>query len=169
MSSIDEDDKKILLWLIIGSFVVVYIISFFISFQPAPKNVDTSFLENAKYETCMDIIPCTTFVVDREQTLEQIAENFATSPDTIISANPDIIPDTTRLISKGVQLKIPDRAGVYYVIVEGDTLQSILEKHGIEFNSERSSEFLRINGIKEENIKAGIRIFLPGGKLAQGV
>lgn len=167
MNSIDENDKKILLFLIIGSFVVIFIISLFVSFSPAPKDVDTSFLENSSYETCIDLIPCTKYTLETEQTIEEIAEKYVTTTDTIISANPDIITNEDGFMAIGTELKIPDRVGIYYVVSEGETFQTILEKHGVELNDESTSEILRINGISEENIKPGIRIFLPEGKYIQ--
>lgn len=164
----EEQDRKILLALIIGSFLCFLFLVLQINFAPPARNVDKSFLENGE-GSCIDIVTCKKIVVKYGQDITEIAEEYNISPDTVVSANQDIIKDANSKIVMGDQLRIPDISGVYYTIQTDDTIQLILEKHQIEFTEANQKNFLQTNGLKEENIKEGVRVFVPEGKLISNV
>lgn len=101
--------------------------------------------------------------------IDNIAEMYEVTPDTILSANDHL--------SKGGKLKagdfilIPPCPGVEYTVVKADTLQGIYNRHkdsltkaGVSFN-----DFLAYNEITADaKIQPDEKLFLPGAQIQKG-
>jgi len=95
-------------------------------------------------------------VVQKGDSLWRIARKYGIPVYTITSMNPS---RSSSMIRPGDRLRIPDRAGVEYVVKKGDSLNSISLKHKSELKKIRS-----YNSIQGDVIHPGQKLFLPGGK-----
>lgn len=90
-------------------------------------------------------------------TVEQIAEKFNLTPETILWAN-DL--KKTSLIHVGQKLVILPVSGISYTIKSGDTLSEISEKFHVA-----QSELTEFNNIEDGKLLIGEVIIIPGGKI----
>lgn len=97
------------------------------------------------------------YVVHDGDTLEQIADMYNVSPNTIRWAN-DL--DPKKSIQKGQQLVILPISGVKYVVKKGDTIKSIASS----FKGDQQ-EIIAFNGLEGTSIKTGDEIIIPNGEL----
>lgn len=119
----------------------------------------------------------TLYVVERGDTLVRIANRFATSVGSVVSANTLANPD---LILVGQELLIPQgtspspdrtaetgtgRSGGYHIVERGESVADVAAHH----NGVSTSDVIRANGIVNGLIYAGTRLFLDGpGHIATG-
>lgn len=105
----------------------------------------------------LDII---TYQVQPGETTESIAASFGLQPTTIMWSNPDLekVPD---LLKVGQNLTILPLDGVYHLVVEGDTLESIAEKYKVSASdiSECSFNALSLG----PQLRPGSKLIVPGG------
>lgn len=90
-------------------------------------------------------------------TVQQIAEKFEVTPQTIKWAN----NLTSDAVEDGRDLVVPPVDGVVYVTKEGDTAQSIAEKY------KASADRIVVFNDLEEGIKPDTRIIVPDGELPE--
>lgn len=91
------------------------------------------------------------YAIHEGDTLEAIAAKFGTTPDSIISANPDV-RDTELQI--GVTLQVPTFKGVLYTVQSGDTLGAIASLYSIG-----------VDDIAKANLLADVHQLTIGQKL----
>ncbi len=97
------------------------------------------------------------YVVQRGDTLSQIASSFGISVDTIASANLDV---RATALAVGTNLKILPTSGVVYQTKSGDTLESISDSFGIP--QDRIMQFN--HGVNFGSLDVGTPVIIPGGK-----
>jgi murein DD-endopeptidase MepM/ murein hydrolase activator NlpD len=96
------------------------------------------------------------YIVRDGDTLSQIAKMFSVSVNTIIWAN-DIARGS---ITPGQELIILPVSGIRHAVVKGETLQSIVKKHGGDLE-----EVLQFNNLSENVVLAvGDEIIIPDGE-----
>ncbi len=99
------------------------------------------------------------YVVEKGDTIGDIAKRFGLNQDTILSVN-NI--KNSRLIQIGQKLTIPNQDGILYTVKSGDSLAAISEKYSVD------SEVVKtINNLTDETILAGSKLFLPGARMNQ--
>jgi murein DD-endopeptidase MepM/ murein hydrolase activator NlpD len=86
-----------------------------------------------------------------------LATNFGLNEDTLISVN-NI--KNTRLIQAGKTLHIPNQDGILYTVKQGDTLETISEKHKADTAAIRLA-----NELFSDFARAGTVLFIPGARL----
>src|SRR5574340_443903 len=110
----------------------------------------------------------TTYVVQKGDTIYDIAERFGLNPSSLMWSNPQEIPDVLYL-QPGQELSIPPVDGVVYEWHEGDGLngvaeffkvkpQDIIDWPGNNLTVESVGDF------SNPNIQPGTLLFVPGGK-----
>ncbi len=72
-----------------------------------------------------------TYTVAIGDSVFEIAKKFEIKPETVLWANYDQLKDNPDMISPGMVLKIPPVDGVYYQMVEGDTLEKVAAQFDI--------------------------------------
>ena len=100
-------------------------------------------------------------VVEKGETLAQIAKDFNVTIDTIRWANPNLISPFTNDIQVGWTLQIPEIPGVYYTVRPCQSMQDIIKLAG-------SNEFdiAEFNNLTQPyNFTAGQKLFIPDGSL----
>lgn len=88
-----------------------------------------------------------------------LAESYGLNQDTLLSFN-DI--RNSRLLQIGQYLKIPNQDGILYTVERGDTLTGIAERYEVD-----DAAIQEVNNIAQEEIKQGVSLFIPGGRLSQ--
>jgi surface antigen len=96
------------------------------------------------------------YVVDNDDTLQSVADQFAISEQTIKWAN----ALSTDTIEVGTALSIPPVDGVLYTIKESDTVEAIAEKYKADVKQVIAFNDLELSGIKLDQ-----QIMLPRGEL----
>jgi len=95
------------------------------------------------------------YKVEEGDTLDNVADKFGISKDTIRWAN-DIKGDK---IKPGEELTILPVTGVMYYVEAGDTLSEVAERH-----KAKKEEIEKFNNLYVENIYPGDLIIVPGGE-----
>jgi murein DD-endopeptidase MepM/ murein hydrolase activator NlpD len=102
------------------------------------------------------------YTVKQGDALFSIAKQYNIKPETILWANYDILQDSPDSLRVGQALKIPPVDGVYYKLLEGDTLQSIADKFAAT-----SDDILNWPGnnidLTDPKIDPGTYVMVPGG------
>ncbi len=99
----------------------------------------------------------TVYRVKQGDMVSKIAEAHGVSQDSIISLNK---LRNTRTLQIGMFLKIPSMTGILYTAKKGDTPESIADKYRVSLE-----KIAIVNGITDNEIKAGAVVFLPDAKL----
>ena len=99
----------------------------------------------------------TSYTVEADDTLGEIALRYDLELDTLISFNQ--IEDVRRL-QVGAVYQIPNRDGLLYTVRRGDSVASIASEHGTTIN-----EILDANDLPTRLITAGQVLFVPGARL----
>ncbi len=97
-----------------------------------------------------------TYVVEKGDTLSDIAERFDVSVNTIRWAN-DI--NSRGVIRVGQELIILPVSGVKHIVKKGETLNSIAKRYGAD-----AKEILNFNIIPADDILVGQELIIPGGE-----
>lgn len=102
------------------------------------------------------------YTVKDGDNLDTIAAAFQISKDTIKWANSKIISPFNDNIAVGWKLDIPEMDGVLYTVLDGDTLDKIVER-----TSGDRATIIEINRLVPPAyaVSSGQRIFIPDGKL----
>lgn len=93
----------------------------------------------------------------RGDTVQSIASKYNLSATTIKWAN----NLTSDALEPNRKLKILPTDGILYTVRSGDTINSIANKYGADRNSLVAYNDLELSG----NVRAGVRIIVPGGTL----
>ncbi len=99
----------------------------------------------------------TVYRVRKGDMVSKIAEEHGVSQDSIISLNK---LRNTRTLQIGMLLKIPSITGILYTTKKGDTPESVSDKYRVSLE-----KVALVNGITDNEIQTGARIFLPDAKL----
>lgn len=97
------------------------------------------------------------YVVERGDTVSEVADTFGISPQTVLWANPGIRSGALRA---GETLVILPVSGILYSVREGETPESIASSFGLTLG--QLSGFNR--GIDLADISMGTTLVIPGGK-----
>lgn len=101
-----------------------------------------------------------TYTVGNGDTIEAIAARFGLLPTTLIWSNKEV-EDAPDILKVGQTLNILPVNGIYYMVEEGDTLESIAEKYKANVADIIASP---LNGLQETQILTpGLPIVVPGG------
>ena len=103
----------------------------------------------------------TTYTVQRGDIIGALAENYGLNQDTLLSIN-NIT--NSRLIQIGQVLRIPNQDGIMYTVRQGDTLESIAEKHQSD-----ASAIQHANELFSAAALPGSALFIPGARLEWSV
>ncbi len=99
-----------------------------------------------------------TYIVQPDDNLSQIANDFGISVNSLIWANN--LKDSDYL-SPGQELKIPPVSGVIHVVKKGDTVQSIAKKY-----SGDEEKIIEFNGLPRDGaLQLGQDVIVPEGKI----
>ncbi len=102
-----------------------------------------------------------TYTVQTGDSVFGIAERFGISPQTIMWSN-GRLEDNPDLLSVGQELVILPTSGVYHIVEEGDTVESIAQKYKVEVSAITDYE---VNGLKEPyELTVGMALVVPGGE-----
>jgi murein DD-endopeptidase MepM/ murein hydrolase activator NlpD len=96
----------------------------------------------------------TVCVVQKGDTVSEIAAKYGVQEDSIISTNGI---ENSRAIHYGEELKIPNQDGLLYTVKSSDTVESIALKYSIQ-----PDRILQVNHLKNGVLVPGLPIFLPG-------
>lgn len=100
-----------------------------------------------------------TYIVQRGDTIESIAEKFGISKDTLMWANGIKNENFLRI---GQKLEILPINGVKHTVKDGDTLDSIASKYQASVQ-----DIYDINWLESKNIKVGQELLVPNGQMPQ--
>jgi murein DD-endopeptidase MepM/ murein hydrolase activator NlpD len=102
-----------------------------------------------------------TYTVQTGDSVFGIAERFSISPQTIMWSN-GRLEDNPDLLSVGQELVILPTSGVYHIVEEGDTVESIAQKYKVEVSALTDYE---VNGLREPyELTLGTALVVPGGE-----
>jgi murein DD-endopeptidase MepM/ murein hydrolase activator NlpD len=102
----------------------------------------------------------TKYTVAKGDTIQSVAAAFHVMPETIMGSNGIFDPDQD--LTAGESLNIPPVDGMYYVPAEGDTLETIAHRYGVD--PEVISSYAP-NKVAAGGIKAGQAVVVPGGMM----
>ncbi len=94
-------------------------------------------------------------IVKDDETLWDIADKYGLTTDTIKWSNG---MDDSGIVKGGQELYILPMNGIYYTVLEGDTVSSLAEKYKSDI-----SEIEKWNDFSTEGMTIGRKIILPGG------
>jgi murein DD-endopeptidase MepM/ murein hydrolase activator NlpD len=100
---------------------------------------------------------CSSYTVQQGDIIGNLAPSFGLNDDTLISLN-NI--KNTRLLTIGMELKIPNQDGILYTVEKGDTLGSIAEKFRAE-----TAAIETVNELFSDTVHPGTVLFIPGAKM----
>jgi murein DD-endopeptidase MepM/ murein hydrolase activator NlpD len=96
------------------------------------------------------------YTVRSGDTLIRIAESFGLSTTSLYWANSSLVKDP-QLVKIGQTLYIPPVDGLTVTVKDGDTVQSIADKYGIDPN-----ELVAANGMSDQLLVTGQLLLVPG-------
>ena len=99
-----------------------------------------------------------TYTVKSGETISEIAIRYGLRMDTLISLNQ--ISDVRRIWA-GATIQIPSRDGLLYTVQQGDSLDTIGQKHSCSVNS-----LVDANNLQSEVISKGQTLFVPGARMS---
>jgi len=89
-----------------------------------------------------------------------IAQMFGLTPETIYWANSDTLHDNPHLLTVGVVLNILPVDGIYHLVEQGDTIDSVAEKYSVE----PEALYNEWNDLEEGDLLGvGQKLVIPGG------
>ena len=98
-----------------------------------------------------------TYSVQRGDIIGELAASFGLNQDTLISINGI---RNARLVQIGQVLRVPNQDGILYTVRQGDTLESIAERHRSDAEAIRYA-----NELFSNSALVGSTLFLPGARL----
>ncbi|MBQ7219593.1 MAG: peptidoglycan DD-metalloendopeptidase family protein [Synergistaceae bacterium] len=97
------------------------------------------------------------YVVSQGDSLWSIANTQNVELDTLVGSNSF---KTSARLRPGVVLRIPNQDGIFYVMKNGDTIESVSRRYGVSMNKIR-----QVNAdINVALLKTGDEVFLPGAR-----
>lgn len=103
-----------------------------------------------------------TYSVQEYDTVITIAEKFGLTAETLYWTNPEL-QDNVDHLAIDQELRIAPRDGVVHTVEDGDTLESVAQKYGVEvsdiLDSPLNEELLALGG----PLSPETEIFIPGG------
>ena len=107
------------------------------------------------------------YVVQKGDTLSEVAAKFEVNEDTIRWAN-NLTSDTLRV---GQELEILPVDGILYTVKKGDTITSLVKKYKLEENGYSDQSIIDINLQLEEPyaLSVGMQIIIPGAEIEKPV
>jgi len=107
------------------------------------------------------------YTIAEGENLFSLADKFNLEPQTILWANTDKLHDNPHNIKPGITLKIPSTDGLYYRWKTGDTIKTIADQFGVDPKVILNwpENITQIGISQESDIKPGVLLFIPGGKM----
>ncbi len=120
-------------------------------------SLETSLQDQQRYDVAE-------YIVGRGDSVFGIAAQFGLQPETIFWANYDLFKGSPDSLQVGMVVKIPPVDGVYYEWQEGDTIESVADKLGVD---PEAIIFWPGNRLDLTNltIEPGTFVMVPGGEL----
>ncbi len=112
-----------------------------------------------------------TYIVRRGDTLSSIAEKFGLKVETIFWSNVEALEQDPHTLRPGIKLVIPPQDGILYEWEEGDTLQKVAEKFGVDpeaivdYPTNNLDPSLLLDEEASKSIEPGTLLFIPGAQL----
>ena len=129
-----------------------------INIENAPNDFEENILpEDDNPHGSLIIFEWQEYRVQRGDSISAIAQRFDVSMGAIIASN-NI--SNARRLQEGAILKIPNVDGIPYQIQRGDSLSRIAASFNVPLDV-----ILDINDIKNDNIRPGETIFIPGARM----
>jgi len=104
----------------------------------------------------------TEYRVESGDALFTIAKQHNIKPETLLWANYDLLQDSPDSLRVGQELQVPPVDGVYYKVLEGDTLESIADKF-----SATTEDIINWPGnnldLSDPKVQPGTYVMVPGG------
>ena len=97
------------------------------------------------------------YVVAQGDSLWSIANSQNVELDTLVGSNNF---KTSARLRPGVELRIPNQDGIFYVMKNGETIDSVSKRYGVSMNKIR----LVNADLDVASLKTGDEVFLPGAK-----
>jgi murein DD-endopeptidase MepM/ murein hydrolase activator NlpD len=112
--------------------------------------------KNIEHENIATIEDKTIYVVQKGESVSEIAKYFGVSIESITTTNRIV----NGKVKKGDTLDIPQVSGIAYVIKKGDTLEKIIKMYNVDLD-----EVLLYNNLfADDAISVDDEIYLPGAK-----
>ncbi|NPA05890.1 MAG: peptidoglycan DD-metalloendopeptidase family protein [Chloroflexi bacterium] len=113
------------------------------------------------------------YTVQQGDTLASIAEKFGLKAESIFWSNLDVLKGDAHSLKVGMVLRIPPADGVLYEWKDGDTVENVAEKLGVEPDAILNhpvNEFDPVAvALGEIEIPVGKIVFVPGGKYSKQI
>lgn len=87
--------------------------------------------------------------------LWQISQKTGLNMDTLLSMNS---MDNVHLLQPNQTISIPNKDGILHKVIDGQTLEDIAEKYGVD-----KSDILDVNDLSASSLEAGKDVFVPNG------
>ena len=98
-----------------------------------------------------------TYVVAQGDSLWSIANSQNVELDTLVGSNNF---KTSARLRPGVELRIPNQDGIFYVMKKGETIEAVSKRYGVSM-----SKIRQVNAdLSVASLKTGDEVFLPGAK-----
>jgi LysM repeat protein len=110
------------------------------------------------------------YTVQPGDTVYGIAEKFHLKPETILWGNYEALAEDPHALTPGMKLYILPVDGVYYEWKEGDDLNEVASRFGVdpEVIIDWPGNHLNpatLGDLSNPNIKPGLKLVIPGGKI----
>jgi murein DD-endopeptidase MepM/ murein hydrolase activator NlpD len=102
------------------------------------------------------------YTVKSGDALFSIAKLYNIKPETLLWANYDILQDNPDSLRVGQVFKVPPTDGVYYQLLEGDTLEAVAEKFGSTVDDILNWPGNNID-LSNPVVEPGSYVMIPGG------
>ncbi|MDR2484868.1 MAG: M23 family metallopeptidase [Treponema sp.] len=104
-----------------------------------------------------ELLLYTSYKIQPNDTIKNVAQKFGLNQDTIISANGIT---NARLLRVNQVLRVPNQDGILYHVKSGDTLAAIAKRFDTDMQSIQT-----VNELFSDTLKADTSLFIPGAKL----
>ena len=103
------------------------------------------------------------YTVQRGDSVFAIADQFSIKPETVYWANMDSFQGAPDTIQVGLSMIIPPVDGVYYQWQEGDTIEAVADRFGVEASAIITWPGNQMD-LSNPDVSAGTYIMVPGGE-----
>lgn len=126
------------------------------------SSIETVLVENPQFLN----VQTTTHVVQEGETLQEIAEKYNVTTDTIRWASSDVVSPFTDRIEEGWELTVPSINGVLYKVRKGQTLEDIISQASVGNPEANRFNIIEFNALKSPyTLEEGDFLFIPDGNL----
>lgn len=120
-------------------------------------SLETNVSERSKYEIVQ-------YKVGRGDSLFGVASAYKIKPETLYWANQDIFQGSPDNLHVGDVLSIPPVDGIYYKWEEGDTIESVAKRYGVDPETILNWPGNQLDLSNPNGIEPGTYVMIPGGE-----